>query len=145
MIDKEKLAAIKSSMAAGEVVRDPLLDMSEADLRRLRADIDRVLPDDNLKSLNLENELVKQYIKTRDLMDETIISEDTPANQKAQVANSVVSTLGQLVKLQEDLRRQQTLSIMESVLVDSLKALTEEARDAFYVEYERLAKKAGLM
>ena len=69
---------------------------------------------------------------------------DTPANQKAQVANSVVSTLAQLVKMQEDLRRDERLKRIESVLLEVIKTLPEETKAAFFEEYERRAEMAGV-
>lgn len=143
MIDQEKLAEIRVLMAGGEPVRPSLSDLSEKELRKLRSDVDQLLPRGGLDGLNLEDELVAQYHKTKDLMDE--LGEETPANQRAQVCNAVVTALGQLVKLQEDLKRQVKLALMESVLIDAIKTLPETAKGEFFSEYERMAKKAGLM
>lgn len=145
MIDKEKLARIRTELSDGPEDENQLAAFSEAELRRLRSEIDRTLPPDTLVALDLETELVSQYRKTKDLMDEVMNDKLCPTNQKAQVANSVVSTLAQLIKLQEDLRREETLKIMEECLTDALKALPDEVRQAFYAEYERLAAKAGLL
>ncbi len=60
------------------------------------------------------------------------------------MGNSVVGTLGQLVKLQEDLRRQETFKIMEGVLIEAIKRLPAAVKDEFFTEYARLAKRAGL-
>ena len=99
----------------------------------------------SVSELSLEAELVVQYSKTRQLMDDTLNDSETPANQKAQVANSVVSALAQLIKLQEDLKKQETLKIMEGVLIEVLQTLPTEVRDKFFTEYERRAAQAGLM
>lgn len=99
----------------------------------------------SVSELSLEAELVVQYSKTRQLMDDTLNDSETPANQKAQVANSVVSALAQLIKLQEDLKKQETLKIMEGVLIEVLQTLPTEVRDKFFAEYERRAAQAGLM
>lgn len=144
MIDAEKLASVKARIA-GEDVPNPLAVMAPADLRKLRREIDGLLPVDTMATLNLEAELVEQYNKTKGLMNEVLDDEETPANQKAQVANSVVGALGQLVKLQEDLKRQETLKIMEACLIDVVKTLPDERKVEFYADYERLATKAGLM
>lgn len=144
MIDNEKLAQIKVSIAGKEDIKNPLIGINEADLRRLRSEINSLLPDDKVETLDLESELVAQYRKTKQLMDDVLSDEECPANQKAQVANSVVGTLGQLVKLQEELRREETLKLMESCLIESLKVLPADVRDAFFNEYERRAAKAGL-
>lgn len=99
----------------------------------------------SLAELNIERELVEQYAKTKELMDEVMFDEMTPANQKAQVANSVVTALGQILKLQEEIQRGETLKLMEQVLIEVLKTLPQTAQEEFFAEYERLAEKAGLM
>ena len=147
MIDEDKLAQVQAAML-GEVAPEDGFDldtMTHDELRALRDEIEKRLPEDSLDSLNLEMELVGQYRKTKELMDSVLHDDDTPANQRAQVANSVVTTLGQLVKLQEDLKREETLKTMESVLTEVLKAADPVIRDAFFVEYERRAAMAGLL
>ena len=145
MIDAERLAEVRTAIAGGGSAHDPLAEMSAADLRKLRGEIDRLLPSEDVSSMNLEDELVQQYLKTKDLMDETLLDEDCPANQKAQVCNSVVTILGQLVKLQEDLKREQIVKLMEATLVEAIKTLPEEVKQEFFAEYERMAVRAGLM
>ena len=145
MIDSERLAEVRTAIAGGGSPRDPLESMSQAELRRLRGEIDRLLPSGDVGSMNLEDELVQQYLKTKDLMDETLLDEGCPANQKAQVCNSVVTILGQLVKLQEDLKREQIVKLMEATLVEAIKTLPEEVKLEFFAEYERMAVRAGLM
>ncbi len=144
MIDQEKLAGIKTLMRGNESSKDPLAGLSAKELRRLRSEIDKLLPSTKVSDLNLEEELVEQYQKIKDLMDEVTESADVGASQKAQVGNSVVGTLGQLVKLQEDLRRQETFKIMEGVLIEAIKRLPAAVKDEFFTEYARLAKRAGL-
>lgn len=144
MIDQEKLAGIKTLIRGSEPLKDPLKGMNAKDLRRLRSEIDKLLPSNKVSDLNLEEELVEQYQKIKDLMDEVSESADVGASQKAQVANSVVGTLGQLVKMQEDLRRQETFKVMEGVLIEAIKRLPAVVKDEFFTEYARLAKRAGL-
>lgn len=145
MIDQEKLAGIKTLIRGSEPLKDPLKGMNAKDLRRLRSEIDKLLPSNKVSDLNLEEELVEQYQKIKDLMDEVSESADVGASQKAQVANSVVGTLGQLVKMQEDLRRQETFKVMEGVLIEAIKRLPAAVKDEFFTEYVRLAKRAGLV
>lgn len=82
---------------AGIRFKDPLAEMSQSELRRLRSEIDRLLPESSVKSMDLGDELVQQYHKTKNLMDETLSDAECPANQKSQVCNAVVTILGQLV------------------------------------------------
>lgn len=145
MIDPDKAAQMQRMMGQDEYSTGALARMTETELRGLMEEILVLLPKDELASLNLEEELVSQYRKTKDLMDEVLADMDTPANQKAQVCNAVVSTLGQLVKLQEDLRKEQTLKVMEACLVEAIKTLPEQVKNEFFSEYERMATKAGLM
>jgi hypothetical protein len=145
MIDPDKAAQMQRMMGQDEYSVGALARMTETELRGLMEEILVLLPKDELASLNLEEELVSQYRKTKDLMDEVLADMDTPANQKAQVCNAVVSTLGQLVKLQEDLRKEQTLKVMEACLVEAIKTLPEQVKNEFFSEYERMATKAGLM
>lgn len=149
-VDSDRLADVQRMMAAGGSVsgatgRVSLDGMTHQQLRELREEIDRKLPDNSLDELNLEKELVGQYHKTKLLMDEVLHDDETPANQRAQVANSVVSTLAQLVKLQEDLRRDETLKLMETCLMDKLKSMPSDFKDAFFEDYEARARKVGLL
>ena len=118
--------------------------MSSDDLRRLKSRIDDLLPDSSLKSLNLESELLQQYQRVLRLQEEVLHDQDCPANQRAQVAGQVGSTLQHLIKLQEDLSLTTTLRAMEEALIESLQLLPEEARKAYFVEYERLSRSKGL-
>lgn len=145
MIDESKMAKMTAPPEAAKDLKSALKEMPVQELRKVMAMIEELLPGQKVKSLDLEDELMQQYDKTKDLMDSCISDPDIAPNQKAQVANSVVSTLGHLVKLQEDLRLQQTLKLMESTLIDVIKTLPQEAKDGFFMEYEERAKKAGLM
>ena len=158
MIDEAKLAALKTqqgqAQARGQVpapahmpamtLREQLLSMSEKDLRTLQDLLKEVLPEQSVKELNLEDELLQQYTKTKRLMNEVLEDMDVAPNQKAQVANSVVGTLGQLVKLQEDLKLQEAMKLMEATLIDVIKTLPQDVKDEFFAVYEAQAKKVGL-
>jgi len=144
MIDQEKLAGIKTLLKGNEPVKDPLANLAPKDLRKLRAEINELLPGSKVADLNLEEELVEQYKVIKQLMDDVTDDIDVAPNQKAQVANSVVQTLAHLVKLQEDLRRNETFKVMEGVLIEAIKTLPAATKDQFFTEYSRIAKKAGL-
>ena len=147
MIDEDKLAQVQAAML-GEVAPEDGFDldaMSVEELRELRDEIDRRLPEDSLDSLNLEKELVGQYRLVQRLQADVITNDDFAPNQRSQVAGQVASTLQQLVKLQEDLKREQTLKLMESVLVDMIKSMPEDFKTNFFAEYKQRASKAGLL
>jgi len=147
MIDESKMAKISAPAVDSRDLKAHLKAMPTKELRKLLTLVEELLPDTSVqkvKDLDLEDELMQQYTKTKELMDECIGDPDIAPNQKAQVANSVVSTLGHLVKLQEDLRLQQTLKLMETTLIDVIKTLPVEVKEEFFSEYETRAKKAGL-
>lgn len=143
MFDEKKAEAVKAKIDGGD--KSPLPEMSFDQLRVLRNEINAILPTERLENLNLEQELVEQYLNIKGVMAGLLVDQDVPANQQASVANSVVTTLQQLVKLQQDLRREQTFKIMESCLVEALKVLPDAVKEQFYAEYERLAEKEGLV
>ena len=148
MIDESKMAKISAPALDSRDLKASLKALPARELRKLLTMVEELLPDTSVqkvKDLDLEDELMQQYTKTKDLMDECIGDTEVAPNQKAQVANSVVSTLGHLVKLQEDLRLQQTLKQMEATLIDVIKTLPKETKDEFFTEYETRAKKSGLL
>lgn len=147
MIDEDKLAQVQAAMAGAAPEKEgfDLDTMSVEELRELRDEIDRRLPEDSLDSLNLEKELVGQYRLVQRLQSDVITNDDFAPNQRSQVAGQVASTLQQLVKLQEDLKREQTLKLMESVLVDMIKSMPEDFKTNFFAEYKQRASKAGLL
>ena len=147
MIDDAKLAQVQAAMAgtAPEKEGFDLDTMSVEELRELRDEIDRRLPEDSLDSLNLEKELVGQYRKVKRLQDDVLMDDEIPPNQRSQVAGQVASTLKQLVDMQVDLKREQTLKLMESVLVDMIKSMPEDFKTNFFTEYKQRASKAGLL
>ena len=145
MFDKAKAESLGRKKVSS-MEPEPLKKMNTDELWGIKREVDALLGVDvTLKELNLENELVNQYYKIRSLMDSVSTDPDIPANQRAQVSNSVVTTLGQLVKLQEDLKKQEMLKIMEGALIDVVKVLPTKSQNDFFEEYERIAKKAGLM
>lgn len=147
MIDESRMAELASPKPTqGQSdLKSTLSSMSHKELRKIRVMIDDILPSQKVKDLDLEDELMQQYYKIKTLMDDVIEDPEVSANQKAQVGNSVAATLSKLVEMQEDLRLNQTMKLMESTLVDAIKTLPKEVKDAFFAEYETRAKKAGLM
>lgn len=120
------------------------IDLSglEADqLLELRARVDNLLPVRSLKDLDLAQELVLQVqalqaLQTRVMND----AGETPVNQIAQVANSLSAALGNLIKVQSDVYTSERLKAIESVLIEAVKTLPNDAQEAFFGEYERALK-----
>jgi len=141
MIDPEKLAAIKVGMKVSDV--DPLKTMPERELRKLRSEIDRLLPKSSLEGLNLEEELVEQFHTVKRLQDDVLMDSGVPPNQRAQVAGQVASTLQKLIDCQIDMKRDERLKKIEGALLDAIATLPDAAKDAFFVEYAKIAEARG--
>ena len=107
------------------------------ELLDLRARIERRLPARSLKDLDLEGELTLQFLALQQLQNAVIDDDDTPANQKAQVANSLSAALVNLVKVQSDVHNSERMKRIESILIDTLKDLPVEAVEAFLANYEQ--------
>ena len=145
MIDAERLAEVRTAIRGGESPKDPLSELSPADLRKLRGEIDRLLPEDSLDSLNLEKELVGQYRKVQRLQDDVLMDDEIPPNQRSQVAGQVASTLQQLVKLQVDLKQGEQMKRMESAFLDAIEDVDEDVKAKFFANYDVIAARKGAM
>lgn len=132
---------------SGRAFERPLDDLSlltESQLRSLRAEIDELLP--NTGSMNLHQELADQYKAVKRFQEEVLSGDLEDEPQKvASVMNAVTSTLGQLIKMQENLERIETFKKMEACLIEALSLLPEETREKFFDDYENLARERGLV
>ena len=101
-------------------------------------EIKRSLPPHSLQDIDLTEELVLQFVRVKELQTESLSNEKVPANQKAQVANAVASTLGQLTKLQTELHTAERFKAIENLMIRYMKKLPIDVVEAFIEEYERL-------
>ena len=139
MIDDQKLAQVQAAMA-GTAPEDGFdLDaMSVDELRELRDEIDRRLPEEKLSQMDLTQELLSQYRLVQRLQTDVLDNEEVPANQRAQVAGQVASTLQQLVKMQTEFQNAERFRAIENLLIKSIKLMPRDAAEAFITEYEKL-------
>lgn len=120
---------------------NPLLDGLPLDqLLKMRAEIDSRLPATSLKDIDLEHELVVQFITVKNLQSSIIDDSSVQANQKAQVANSCASTLQQLVKMQTEFFTAERFKEIENHLIASLRELPAAVVETFMDSYERMGK-----
>ena len=110
--------------------------MPEEEFRKLARAVDRRRPTRSFSELDLEHELIEQYDVVRGLQTEVIRDDDTPANQRAQVANAVASTLQQLVKMQSDFYTAERFKRIEGMMIKAIQRLPKEAAEEFIREYE---------
>jgi hypothetical protein len=118
-------------------------EMTVADLLTLRGEIDRALPAVALRDLNLETELVLQFMHVKELQAQVMESDGVPANQLAQVASQVTSTLQALVKMQTDVGRDEQLKRIEDALLEAVSTLPDDEREEFFNRYEKIAARKG--
>jgi hypothetical protein len=125
------------SQQKGQLV--PLDGLEVEQLLQLRAEIDELLPARALGDLDLEHELVVQFLSIKSLQSTVLQDDQTAANQKAQVANAVASTLQQLVKMQSEHFNAERFKKIEALMVKALKLMPIETAEKFLAEYEVLA------
>jgi len=112
--------------------------MSLDELLDLRAQIDAKLPVKGLKDLDLTRELVLQTQALQALQQRVMNDAgQTPANQIAQCASSLSTSLMNLVKVQNDLFTSERLKKIESILVECVQTLPARAQEAFFDRYEK--------
>jgi hypothetical protein len=111
--------------------------MTLSELLKLRAQIDSYLPPTKLADIDMEAELVLQLHQVKGMLDDVINDGGTPANQKAQVANSITTILGQLSKIQTEMYDAERVKAMEAALIKTLESETPELKEKFLATYER--------
>lgn len=112
--------------------------MKEDELLVLRARIDELLPVKDLSDLNLERELMLQLRAAQALQTKVIDDQLTPANQKAQVMNSVATIIQNLVKMQLEQYTPERLKRIELALIQMLKTMPEDQTEEFFKQYEEI-------
>lgn len=114
-------------------------------LIRYHDEIRQFLPPLELSRLNLEQELLLQFHTARALQTEILADADNetneiPANQKAQIVNSVASILNKLAELQSAAYTTERYKQMENLLIHTLRELPEEQAAKFIDRWEEKLK-----
>jgi hypothetical protein len=138
MFDEEKRARVETGFRSSET-GVTLSTLTQDELRQLRAEIDLILPPQKLQDIDLEEELVEQYQKVKRLQEDVLNDLETPANQRAQVAGQVASTLQQLIKMQTEYHTSERFKAIENILIRHIKKLPHDVAEAFINDYEALA------
>ncbi len=110
-------------------------------LLRYLDEIRQVLPATTLLDMNMEEELILQFQAVRTLQNTILDDISVPANQKAQVANSVASVLGSIADLQNKVYSSERFKRIETLLIRHLNKLPEDVAAAFLEDYESLLTK----
>jgi ABC-type glutathione transport system ATPase component len=139
MINEELRAGIETAFRGGRSERIARSTLTESELRQLRSEIEAMLPQDNLSNLNLETELVRQYRKVLELQDDVLTDDTVPANQRAQVAGQVASTLQHLIKMQTEFHTAERFKALENLMIKHMRRLPKDVAEAFLDEYAEVA------
>lgn len=131
----ETLAIAKEKPAS---IDDMIKDMSLDELLELRAKITDLLPEMSLSAVNLEQELLLQYRTVKALQTRVHDSGEVPANQLAQVANTISSTLDRLTKMQGEMYSNERFKRIELAMIRMLKEWPEKMTKKFFKEYEEI-------
>lgn len=110
-------------------------------LEAIQRTLAEILPSKTLLDVNLEHELLNLLRTGQQLMHTVLSDLDVPANQKAQVINSLASTIDQLVKLQNSVHDSERVKRLEHVFTKTLKSLPTEVAESALQVYQREWKK----
>lgn len=140
-LKRHSLAAtpVPVKVNAVEELMPAVRELSESDLQELRHQIDVMLCLD-LGSLNLGEELGLQFRQAKALQHTIAQDKHTPANQQAQLLNSVRSQLTEIIKQQEAVWSMERLKKYEVAFVKVAGMMTEEQRAIFFDLYGQYLK-----
>ncbi len=130
---------IKESPQGDTKVKRQVHDISKysvLELLELKDLIEQRLPARSLKDMNLAEELIYQFLKTRELQSEVLFDMNIEANKQAAVVTACNSSLQHLVKLQSDLHNAERFKALEGMMIEAMKKLPVEVATAFLEEYE---------
>lgn len=112
--------------AAPETLPEPEEDIDDDDNSLL----------EHVGDINLQAETIRLFRQTKKLLKEVLKHAATPANQKAQVANSLHSLLRALSTQQIELYNAERLRRLEAVIVRLVRDLPEAQAEEFLAAYE---------
>lgn len=109
-------------------------------LMRVRQFIDKTLTID-IGTLDLAEELGMQYRQGKALLAAIQMDDAVPANQKAQVYNTVQAQLDRIIKMREEVYSQERLKRYEGAFLKAMAALPDDnARHIFFDLYGEYLK-----
>lgn len=113
---------------------------NEEELLSIYDEVQKRLPSLKLSEMNLEKELLIQFHTVRGLQTRVMDDEDIPVNQRAQVANTVASSINKLSELQKEIYSTERFKMIEGLLIRTLTKLPEEVAEKFISDYEEILR-----
>lgn len=141
-VSLKDLEALNSAMAgAGSNKKSKdLINLSEIELRNLRAQIDGMLPVKTLADMNMEEELVSQYKLAQALQNK--VANDTEKGisekDKGVLLRLATATLEALIKLQGTTYTSERLKYVEIALAFAFDEVPIAIKEQFYTKYATL-------
>lgn len=132
-----------SISATPEQPATDIADLNEEALLKLRAEIDDKLQI-GIKNLNLTEELGLQYRNGMKLLKDIQSDNQTPANQKAQVFNSVSGMLEKIVRMQDSVYSMERLKRYEVAFLKAIETLPVEGKENFFDLYGSYLEDKGI-
>lgn len=107
--------------------------MTEAQLLQLRAQIDARIPGLSLAEVNMTKELLLQ-LRSAKLLQNSVNEEKSgvPANQKAQVQNSIGNIIDKLAKIQMELYDSEAMKRLKAATIRVIRTLPKPQQDQFF-------------
>lgn len=93
------------------------------------------------KEISLDRELAQHYGRVRNFLYSIKDEEGIPANQVAQVFNTLTQVLAQITKLQQAVQNIKRLEAVEAALVRAMQTCPDEVKNSFFAEYEKIIEK----
>ena len=97
----------------------------------------------SLKSLDLDAELYNAYAKAKNYLADVQSDDQVPANQVAQVFNTISAILKEIVKMQTELHNAERVKKVEAAMIQAIKLAPPGSQQAFLEEYEKILAEAG--
>ena len=94
----------------------------------------------SLKNLDLDAELYNAYAKAKNYLADVQSDDQVPANQVAQVFNTISAILKEIVKMQTELHNAERVKKVEAAMIQAIKLAPLESQQAFLVQYEAILK-----
>lgn len=122
-----------------------LKSMTELQLLLMRQEIDLLLPTKFLADLNMEEELMAQYMLAKHLQNN--VHQDSEKGvtdkEKGQLLRMATTTLESLIKLQNSTYTSERIKHVEVALALAFEETPLEVRQAFYTKYEAMISEKG--
>lgn len=133
-----ELTADKASAIALATIKLVLKDLTHQDTVAAVGELMALIPESQFEGIDVGRELLLQYQVVKLLQTKLLNDDDVPANQRAQVANAVSSTLQAITAAQGKTYSSERFKRIEAALVKVLNTFPAELTASFFEQYEKI-------